>query len=33
MPSKLSTGYMDILNYYRRATDHIYNIIEHFAKI
>lgn len=33
MPSKLSTGYMDILNYYRRATDHIYNIIEHYAKI
>lgn len=33
IPAKLSTGYMDILNYYRRATDHIYNIIEHFAKI
>lgn len=33
IPAKLSTGYMDILNYYRRATDHVYNIIEHFAKI
>ena len=33
IPAKLSTGYMDILNYYRRATDHVYNIIEHYAKI
>lgn len=33
IPAKLSTGYIDILNYYRRATDHIYNIIEHYAKI
>ena len=33
IPANLSTGYMDILNYYRRATDHVYNIIEHFAKI
>jgi phosphate:Na+ symporter len=33
IPSKLSTGYIDILHYYRRASDHIYNIIEHFAQI
>ena len=33
IPSKLSVGYIDMLNYYRRACDHIYNIIEHFAQI
>jgi phosphate:Na+ symporter len=33
IPSKLSSGYIDILHYYRRASDHIYNIIEHFAQI
>jgi phosphate:Na+ symporter len=33
IPSRLSVGYIDMLNYYRRACDHIYNIIEHFAQI
>jgi phosphate:Na+ symporter len=33
IPSKLSVGYIDILNYYRRACDHIYNVIEHFAQL
>jgi len=33
IPSKLSSGYSDLLNYYRRTSDHIYNIIEHFAHI
>ena len=33
IPSKLSSGYSDLLNYYRRACDHIYNIIEHYANI
>jgi phosphate:Na+ symporter len=28
MPAMLSTGYMDILNHYRRMKDHILNIIE-----
>nr|WP_307775614.1 Na/Pi cotransporter family protein [uncultured Cetobacterium sp.] len=33
MPAMLSTGYMDILNNYRRIKDHLYNIVEVFAKI
>ncbi|MBC2856662.1 MAG: Na/Pi cotransporter family protein [Cetobacterium sp.] len=33
MPAMLSTGYMDILNNYRRIKDHLYNIIEIFAKL
>lgn len=33
MPAILSTGYMDILNNYRRIKDHIYNVIEVFTKI
>lgn len=33
MPAMLSTGYMDILNNYRRIKDHLYNMIEIFAKI
>lgn len=33
VPTMLSTGYMDVLNYYRRIRDHIYNIIEVYAKI
>ena len=33
LPTMLSTGYMDILNYYRRIRDHIYNIIEVYANI
>lgn len=33
IPSKLNTGYLDIINYYRRIADHIYNIIENFMKI
>lgn len=28
MPAMLSTGYMDILNHYRRMRDHILNIME-----
>lgn len=28
MPAMLSTGYMDILNHYRRMKDHILNIVE-----
>ncbi|MBQ3437880.1 MAG: Na/Pi cotransporter family protein, partial [Fusobacterium sp.] len=31
--SRLNTGYLDIINYYRRIADHIYNIIENFMKI
>lgn len=31
--SRLNTGYLDIINYYRRIADHIYNIIESFMKI
>ncbi|WP_429191581.1 Na/Pi cotransporter family protein [Fusobacterium sp. PH5-44] len=33
IPSKLSSGYSELLNYYRRTSDHIYNIIEHYAQI
>lgn len=32
MPTMLSTGYMDILNNYRRIKDHIYNVIELYVK-
>nr|WP_241633825.1 Na/Pi cotransporter family protein [Fusobacterium gastrosuis] len=31
--SRLNTGYLDVINYYRRIADHIYNIIENFMKI
>ncbi|WP_022820030.1 Na/Pi cotransporter family protein [Fusobacterium russii] len=33
IPSRLNTGYLDIINYYRRIADHIHNIIENFIKI
>lgn len=33
IPSRLNTGYLDIINYYKRIADHIYNIIENFMKI
>lgn len=33
MPAMLSTGYMDILNNYRRIKDHLYNMVEIFAKM
>lgn len=33
MPAMLSTGYMDILNNYRRIKDHIYSTIETFGKL
>lgn len=33
IPSKLSSEYSELLNHYRRAGDHIYNIIEHFTQI
>ena len=31
--SRLNTGYLDIINYYKRIADHIYNIIESIMKI
>lgn len=31
--SRLNTGYLDIINFYRRTADHILNIIENFLKI
>lgn len=31
--SRLNTGYLDIINYYRRIADYIYNIIENIMKI
>jgi len=33
VPVMLSTGYMDILNYYRRIRDHLFNIIEVFTRL
>lgn len=33
VPAMLSTGYMDILNHYRRIRDHIFNIIEVFTRL
>ena len=33
VPVMLSTGYMDILNYYRRIRDHLFNNIEVFTKL
>jgi phosphate:Na+ symporter len=33
VPVMLSTGYMDILNYYRRIRDHLFNIIEVFSRL
>ncbi|MDO4689966.1 MAG: Na/Pi cotransporter family protein [Fusobacterium sp.] len=33
IPSRLNTGYLDIINYYKRIADHIHNIIENFMKI
>lgn len=33
IPAMLSTGYMDLLNFYRRMKDHISNIAEIFVKI
>lgn len=31
--SRLNTGYLDIINYYKRIADHIFNIIESVMKI
>lgn len=31
--SRLNTGYLDIINYYKRIADHIFNIIESIMKI
>lgn len=33
IPARLNTGYLDIINYYKRIADHIYNIIEYVMKI
>ena len=33
IPSKLSSEYSELLNHYRRAGDHVYNIVEHFTQI
>lgn len=33
LPSRLNTGYLDIINFYRRLSDHLYNIIEYYVKI
>ena len=30
---RLNTGYLDIINYYKRISDHTYNIIEYVLKI
>ncbi len=31
--SELNTGYLDMINFYRRVVDHTYNIVEHFMKL
>lgn len=31
--ARLNTGYLDIINYYKRISDHTYNIIEYVLKI
>ncbi|MBF1214312.1 MAG: Na/Pi cotransporter family protein, partial [Fusobacterium periodonticum] len=33
IPARLNTGYLDIINYYKRIADHTYNIIEYVMKI
>ncbi|AVQ16640.1 Na/Pi cotransporter family protein [Fusobacterium gonidiaformans] len=33
IPSRLNTEFSDIINYYQRAADHIYNIIEYYMKL
>lgn len=33
IPSRLNTEFSDILNYYRRTADHIYNIVEYYMKL
>ena len=33
IPSRLNTEFSDILNYYLRAADHVYNIIEFYMKL
>ncbi|RXZ69193.1 Na/Pi cotransporter family protein [Fusobacterium necrophorum] len=33
IPSRLNTEFSDIINYYQRAADHIYNIIEFYMKL
>lgn len=33
IPSRLNTEFSDILRYYQRAADHIYNIIEFYMKL
>lgn len=31
--NELNTGYLDMINFYRRVVDHTYNIVEYFMKI
>ena len=33
IPARLNTGYLDIINYYKRIADHTYNIIEYVMKL
>lgn len=33
VPSRLNTGYLDIINFYRRMADHLYNIVEYYMKL
>ena len=33
LPQRLNTGYLDIINFYRRISDHLYNIIEYYMKL